>query len=43
MGSHEEIPKAATFLASDDSSFITDIELVVEVGDKSRCFDASGI
>ena len=32
MGSPEEIAKAATFLASDDSSFITGIELFVNGG-----------
>ena len=32
MGSPDEIAKAATFLASDDSSFITGIELFVDGG-----------
>src|SRR5215213_2735984 len=32
MGRPEEIAKAATFLASDDSSFITGIELFVDGG-----------
>jgi NAD(P)-dependent dehydrogenase (short-subunit alcohol dehydrogenase family) len=32
MGSPDEIAKAASFLASDDSSFITGIELFVDGG-----------
>ena len=32
MGSPDEIAKAATLLASDDSSFITGIELFVDGG-----------
>jgi NAD(P)-dependent dehydrogenase (short-subunit alcohol dehydrogenase family) len=32
MGSPEEIAKAAPFLASDDSSFVTGIELFVDGG-----------
>jgi NAD(P)-dependent dehydrogenase (short-subunit alcohol dehydrogenase family) len=32
MGNPEEVAKAATFLASDDSSYITGIELFVDGG-----------
>jgi NAD(P)-dependent dehydrogenase (short-subunit alcohol dehydrogenase family) len=32
IGSPEEIAKAALFLASDDSSFVTSIELFVDGG-----------
>jgi NAD(P)-dependent dehydrogenase (short-subunit alcohol dehydrogenase family) len=32
MGEPDEIAKTALFLASDDSSFITDIELFVDGG-----------
>jgi len=32
MGESEEVAKAALFLASDDSSFITGIELFVDGG-----------
>jgi NAD(P)-dependent dehydrogenase (short-subunit alcohol dehydrogenase family) len=32
MGNPDEIAKAAAFLASDDSSFITGIELFVDGG-----------
>ena len=32
MGSPEEVAKAVSFLASDDSSFITGIELFIDGG-----------
>jgi NAD(P)-dependent dehydrogenase (short-subunit alcohol dehydrogenase family) len=32
MGSPDEVAKAVLFLASDDSSYITDIELFVDGG-----------
>jgi NAD(P)-dependent dehydrogenase (short-subunit alcohol dehydrogenase family) len=32
MGNSDEIAKAAVFLASDDSSFVTGIELFVDGG-----------
>jgi NAD(P)-dependent dehydrogenase (short-subunit alcohol dehydrogenase family) len=32
MGSPDEVAKAASFLASDDSSYITSIELLVDGG-----------
>jgi NAD(P)-dependent dehydrogenase (short-subunit alcohol dehydrogenase family) len=32
MGEPEEVAKVALFLASDDSSFVTDIELFVDGG-----------
>ena len=32
MGTPDEVAKAAVFLASDDSSFVTDIELFVDGG-----------
>lgn len=32
MGSPDEVEKAASFLASDDSSFVTGIELYVDGG-----------
>jgi NAD(P)-dependent dehydrogenase (short-subunit alcohol dehydrogenase family) len=32
MGSPEEVAKAVSFLASDDSSFITGIELFIDWG-----------
>jgi NAD(P)-dependent dehydrogenase (short-subunit alcohol dehydrogenase family) len=32
MGSHDEVAKAVSFLASDDSSYITGIELFVDGG-----------
>jgi NAD(P)-dependent dehydrogenase (short-subunit alcohol dehydrogenase family) len=32
MGNPEEVTKAVTFLASDDSNYITGIELIVDCG-----------
>jgi NAD(P)-dependent dehydrogenase (short-subunit alcohol dehydrogenase family) len=40
MGSPDEVAKAASFLASDDSSYVTSIELLVDGGMAQISFTA---